>query len=128
MGNAPPPPADVPSRLRSEERRLRTTAGGAESGDGSELPPARPLLLVLRDVLANLPPAEKARFRLEQIRLDEGHVSLEGQARAISDAQALAAALRQVHAMHVDDPRTQQLGPQPGSSTEPAVGFTINAS
>jgi len=126
MGNANAP-ADVPSRLRSEERRLRLAAGGAERADLPELPPDRPLLQLLHDVLACLPPAQKARFRLEQIRLEDGHLSLQGEARGISDAQVLAAALRQVQGLHVEDPHTQQLGPQSGGGGEPTVGFTIDA-
>jgi hypothetical protein len=101
-------PVDVRSRLKSEAR----VAGG---GDGSPQPDAVGGLLVLRDLLTNLP--GETRFRVSELRLDRGAFTLEGDVPTHGDAEAIAVALRRRDGFEVQSPRTEQRGP--------VVGFTI---
>lgn len=124
-----PVPADVKSRLASEERSLRGLAGG----EPSARPPDAPGLLALRDLLAGLP--TDVRFRLLEARLDGAKFTLEGQANTHGDADAVAAALRQggtdgpqARRFVVDPPRTEQLpAASEGGGSQP-VSFTITGS
>lgn len=106
-------PTDVTSRLASEERKLR-----ALNGNGADAPPRASALIVLRDTLSHLPP--KVRFRLSELRLADGEVSLTGEARSHADAEALAAAL-QAGGFAVTLPRTEQVGMM-------GVNFTMSGS
>jgi hypothetical protein len=112
-----PVPQDVPSRLESEERSLRGL-----SGDASAPPPDDAGLLTLRDLMTHLPPPADLRYRILELRLDKDRFTLEGQAPAHADADAIAAALRQPRAFDVEPPRTERL---PGGDANAATGVSF---
>jgi hypothetical protein len=105
-----PLPADVRSRLASELRR-----GGGAGPAGARF--SERGLATLRDLITFLP--DDVRFRVYELRLDNGAFALVGEARSHGDAQAVAASLRRRPGFSVEPPRTQQ---SPGRG----VGFTIN--
>jgi hypothetical protein len=106
-------PVEVQPRLASEERRLR-----ALSGMSSESPDMKSALLLLREALMRLP--DHLRFRILEIRIENDHLHIDGEARAHSDADAIAAALRTRRGFDVDPPRTDALAQR-------GVRFTITA-
>lgn len=116
-------PVDVQSRLASEALSLRAmtgddpnaTAAAATAGAGESGP------VTLRDLLAALP--DDVRFRVLEVRLDEGRLTLEGQALAHGDADAIAAALRRGGRFDVGPPRTEQLAGEGAG-----ISFTIAGS
>jgi hypothetical protein len=103
------PPADVRSRLMSEERSLRAAGGEGASA----APPSG--LIVLRDLVNKLP---DTRFRIQEIRVEEGKFTLEGQAKSHDDADAIAEAVSAGGRFAADPPRTEQLAGQ-------GVSFTL---
>ncbi len=105
-----PVPADVRSRLESEERRLR----GLSGDDGSAPPPTDAGLVTLRDLIMHLPPDRDVRYRVLEVRLDQGRFAVEGQATAHGDADSIVASLKRGGAFVVEPPRTEQLN---GSTT-----------
>jgi hypothetical protein len=119
-------PADVRSRLEAEERRLRGL-----SGDDSAPPPAEAGLVTLRDLITHLPGDRDVRYRVLEVRLDQGRFALEGQATAHGDADSIAAALKRGGAFVVEPPRTEQLMSAAGSDDKASggggkgVAFTI---
>lgn len=118
-----PVPVDVRSRMLSERQALRAQNG--EMGDDgigttAGLPPAQASagLASLRDLLAAFP--RGLRFRVVELRLDEGKLLIEGQARSHGDADAIATALRKGGEFAVEPPRTEQL-----TGISKGVAFTI---
>ena len=108
-------PPDPQSRLASEYRRLqRVTGGGGEGRAG-----APSALSLLHRVLTRLP--RDVRFLVHDLRLGDGHVYMEGQARSHADAEAVAAGLREAGAFQVELPRTEQV---PGTAS---VNFSLAA-
>jgi hypothetical protein len=114
-----PIPDDVRSRLESEERSLRGV-----SGDASAPPPDDAGLVTLRDLMAHLPPPTDLRYRILELRLDKDRFTLEGQAPAHADADAIAAALRQRRTFEVEPPRTERL-PSGDANAATGVSFTL---
>jgi hypothetical protein len=118
-----PVPADVASRLASEERALR----GVSGGDASAPPPESPGLLTLRDLVSHLP--SDVRYRVLDLRLEPGRFTVEGQALSHGDADAIAASLRRHGAFDVRPPRTEQLAdPSAAGAGATAVSFTLTGS
>jgi len=115
-----PVPADVRSRLESEERSLRGL-----SGDSAAPPPDQNGLLTLRDILTRLPAESTLRYRVLELRLDRQRFTLDGQAASHGDADRIAAALRKDKSLVVEPPRTEQL-PGTGDAAGKGVSFTIN--
>ncbi len=110
-------PLDIPSRLRSEEQRLR----GASGKSAATPVPSRiltvPILVLLRDSLGSLP--AELPFHLNEIRFNDDHFAFQGSARTLADASALTDALRNQAGLTVDGPMIQQ-------SADHGVNFTIN--
>jgi hypothetical protein len=106
-----PVPVGITSRLAGEDRRLLGVAG-----DAPELPAGRSALPHLHDLLTRVPP--DVRLRVLEVRIDDGKLIVDGQARTHGDAEALAVSLRRDGAFVVDEPRTEQLG-------EGGVSFTL---
>lgn len=98
-------PVGVQTRLASDLRRLRGVRG-----ETTELPSGVEALTVVQQVLAALP--ADLRFRLLEIRVEHGRLSLSGEVRSHGDADRIAAALRK-QGLRVSPPSTQQL-PQQG--------------
>lgn len=105
-------PPSVASRLKSELMRLSGT-----SGLGEDVPDQPSALETLRLIASALP--ANLRMRLTEVRIGPTEVLIEGQARAHSDAEVFAQALKK-KGFAVDPPRTENL-PRQG------VGFTLVA-
>src|SRR5207248_1647357 len=86
-------------------------------------------LVTLRDLITHLPPDKDLRYRVLEVRLDQGRFTLEGQAAAHGDADSIVASLRRGGAFTVEPPRTEQLvlstGPDEKSGNK-GVAFTIS--
>lgn len=114
------------SRLQSEERRLTAAAGGpvgggvggSAAGGGS----SASVLPALYAALARLP--DDVRFRVGELRLSDGKLTIEGQAKTHADAEAVAAALRADGGFAVELPRSDQVG---GGGATGVVSFTLTA-
>jgi type II secretory pathway component PulL len=106
-GQAVPP--DVRSRLLSEARQVSDAPAGAAAAQAGDL-------VVLRDVLSYLP--GETRFRVSDLRVEDGEFVLEGEARSHGDAEAVAASLRRRAGFTLAPPRTEQRAGR-------AVGFTL---
>jgi hypothetical protein len=102
-------PADIESRLASEERRVHLAG---IPGDFS----SRSALLTLRDALTHLP--TDVRYRLSDIQLTGADITLTGQSRTHADADRLAMSLRAIPAFDIPPPRTEQ-------SADNLINFTI---
>ena len=105
-------PRGVRTRLQSELRKIAGTRGGA-----SETPEHRDAVLLLQDLLRELP--EDLRYRLLEVRIEPGRFYLVGETRSHSDADIIAAAVRRA-GMAVSPPSTQQLA-------EKGVEFRLSA-
>jgi hypothetical protein len=103
----------VKLRLASEEKRLRMVAG-----EQTEMPLHPSVMSPLYELLSRLP--TDVQFHVTQLRLGEGKLFLEGEAKSHGDADALAAALRTDHAFEIEPPRTEL--------TPHGVLFTLNGS
>lgn len=103
-------PTGIESRLRSVRRQLHAPAAAAPGA-----PDAMP---ALHELLTHLP--ADLRYRIGQIDVESGRLTLEGDVRSHEDADRLAAALRRSTVLRVEDPQTQQI--------RDAVRFTISAS
>ena len=117
------PPADVLSRLASEERRLHGLRGDVSA-------PARQRdgLLALRDLITHLPATDQLHYRVLELRLDPDRFTLEGQARAHRDADVIATSIRKEGMFSVEPPRTEQLGgrDRADASGDAGVSFTVS--
>ena len=83
-------------------------------------------MVALRDLLTRLP--ADVRYRVLEIRLDQGRFTLEGQVNSHGDADAIAAGLREGgkgRAFSVELPRTEQPADAAGEAGK-AVSFTID--
>ena len=109
-----PVPPLVLARLGSEAKALGGGRGGADATGAG--PPA---VALLRGLLASLP--ADVRFRLTDVRVADGTVSVEGTVPTRADADVVAAAVRAGTGLAVDTPLTQQDGPR-------AVHFTLGGS
>lgn len=98
-------PVDVRSRLESEARRMR-----AVSGNSSELPQTPSSLNMLHATLSRLP--DYLRYRVLEIRIEGDQLYLEGEARAHSAADTVAASLRKQQGFEVEPPRTERMNNQ----------------
>jgi hypothetical protein len=105
-------PLNVLGRLRAEHRRAQALAG-LEVLPVDRGPSA---LMLLCRCLAALP--AELRFRVDELRIEEGRMYLEGEVRSHGDAEVLASALRQRGGVDVDAPRSEQRG-------ERTVAFTL---
>jgi type II secretion system protein L len=94
-------PVGVLTRLRSELSKLQ----GLRGDDGS-LPSRVSSLVVLERLLKSVP-ADK-RFRLLEVRIEEGRLYLDGETRVHSDAEAIAQQLR-AEGFKVSPPKSQRL-------------------
>jgi type II secretory pathway component PulL len=96
-------PAGIVSRLRSEHGKLT-----AAKSSPSPVASASATRLLYR-VLAGLP--RDVRYRLFEIRVEEGRVDLDGEVLSHGDADLIASALR-AQELNVELPRSQQLPSQ----------------
>jgi hypothetical protein len=101
-------PPDVVAAVNREFQQLQGTRSIS-----SELPVRADASAVLQNLLSTLP--KDLRFRLPEIQIEEGRISLGGEVRSNADADKIAAALRQ-GGFTVESPKTQRLSDQ---------GFTI---
>lgn len=99
------PPASVRSRLASEVQRLSRPEGEMPGGL-----PATSALVLLKDTLAGLPAT--ARYRVDEIRLADGQLRLEGQAGSHSDINQIVDSLRQHSRLSIEPLRVEQLASQ----------------
>jgi type II secretory pathway component PulL len=97
-------PVGVATRLRSELAKLKGL-----KGDDSTLPDSVAAITVLERLLKSVP-ADK-RFRFLEIRIEEGRLYLDGEARVHSDAETIAQRLR-AEGFEVSSPKTQRLDNQ----------------
>jgi hypothetical protein len=100
-------------RFMSEQRKFEGL-----SGEATAIPQPPSAFMLLRQTLSNLP--ANLRFRLLEMRFSPEFIDLEGQARTHSDADVIAATLRQHAGLIVEPPRTEQLSGQ-------GVRFNIHA-
>lgn len=94
-------PTGIKSRLESELAKLKGL-----QGDDVSLPDNSPATTLLHRLLASMP--TDRRFRLLEIRIEDGRVYLDGEVRDHSDAEAIAQRLR-AQGFEVPAPRTQRL-------------------
>ncbi len=108
-------PPGISARLMSVERRLRSAGGatggnqidaGNLSGGGVSERGGESALLGLRLLLTSLP--ADVRYRVSELQIDSGKLTLRGQVASHADADAIAAALRR-GGLSVDAPQTRQL-------------------
>ncbi len=111
---------DIPSRLASEERRLRLLTG--QSTDAPTQPSA---MVLLRQVLARISP--DTQCQVNELRLGEGKLYVEASAPSHASGAAFAAALSADRTFAIDSPRSEQIGEGKGvaivvtgSSAQPA--------
>jgi len=118
-----PVPADVRSRLEAEERNVRGLSGGDTAAPADR----RSALVTLRELVTHLPEEEAVRYRILELRLDGGdRFTLEGQATAHGDADAIAASLKRGNAFTVEPPRTEALTGATGDAAARGVAFTLS--
>jgi type II secretory pathway component PulL len=96
-----PVPVAVDARLQSEVTRLKGIRG-----EGNDLPELTPYLSVLERLFQGLP--ESLRFRLLEVRIENGRLYLVGQVRAHGDADRIADGLRAA-GLEVASPNTHRL-------------------
>jgi type II secretory pathway component PulL len=94
-------PTGIRNRLESELSKLRGL-----QGEDSSLPSTLPVPLLLHRLFAALP--EDRRFRLLEIRIEDGRLYLDGEVRDHSDAEAIAQRLRS-QGFEIPPPPTQRL-------------------
>ena len=104
-GKRPAEGLNIRSRLATEERRLRALAG-----ESLELPSRPSALVLLHRVLERLPAADGARCQIDELRIEEEKLYIEGTAPSHADAAMFATALGTGGAFDVESPRTAQLG------------------
>lgn len=97
-------PTGITTRLRSELAKLK----GLRGDDGT-LPTNTSTVVVLKELLAALP-VDK-RIRLLEIRIENGRLYLDGEARAHSDAELLTQRIRG-QGFEAPSPKTQRLDDQ----------------
>jgi hypothetical protein len=94
-------PIVIRSRLESELTQLRGVRG--DTKDLPHIPLALPLVAELLEAM----PADR-RFRLEEIRVEDGQLYLDGEVREHSDAEAIAELLR-TRGFKLPSPHTHRL-------------------
>ena len=94
-------PVAVNTRLQSEVTRLKGVRG-----ESTDLPQVTPYLGVLERLLQALP--ESLRFRLLEVRIENGRLHVVGQVRAHGDADRIADGLRSA-GLDVGAPNTNRL-------------------
>ncbi len=94
-------PVAVNTRLQSEVMRLKGLRG-----ESTDLPQLTPYLSLLERLFRSLP--ESLRFRVLDIRIDNGRLYVVGQARAHGDADRIADGLRAA-GLEVASPTTHRL-------------------
>jgi type II secretory pathway component PulL len=99
------PNKPVPSGIRSRLESALTQLKGVR-GDASNLTKTAPVLPVLAPLLAALP--TEMRFRILELRIEDGQLYLDGEAREHGDAVTIAALLRK-SGFDVAAPRSQRL-------------------
>ncbi len=109
-------PIGIQSRLQSEWSRLQGVHGNPSE---SAVRPAQRALPIMAALLERLP--NDLRYRVNETRIEDKRLILQGEARSIQDADQIAAALRLHRGFHVDAPRTERLTEVEG------VRFTITA-
>jgi hypothetical protein len=97
-------PAGIESRLLAVRRQL----GQVESGSAPSTADGPDAFLALRDILQNLP--ADVRYRITDLEIDDGRLSLQGQVRTLADADAIARALRRIPGFSIDAPQIPELG------------------
>jgi hypothetical protein len=103
------PPLDVVGRLRAEVRKARAL-GGPRGADVAAEPDAKQLLCL---ALAALP--SDVRFRVDELRVEDGKLYVQGRSRSHGDAETLASALRGGGGFAIEATRSEQRG---GSEVE----------
>jgi hypothetical protein len=94
-------PAGIRSRLESELSQVK-----GMRGETKDLPKTNPVLPVLRPLLAALP--ADVRFRILELRIEDGQLYIDGEAREHGDAVTIAGLLRR-NGFAVAAPRSQRL-------------------
>jgi type II secretory pathway component PulL len=94
-------PIAIHARLQSELARLKGVRG-----ERTDLPESTPFLAVLEPLLEALP--ADLRYRLLEVRIENGQLYLVGQVRAHGDADRIAEALRAA-GLEVASPQTNRL-------------------
>lgn len=108
-----PLPANMKSRLASEEKKLRGVSGAA-----GELPSRLSALNQMYDVLRSLP--RDLRYRVLEMRFAGERLYLEGQSRTHGDAEVVAESLRKTGLLQVDAPQSEQ-------RADNSVAFSLSA-
>jgi hypothetical protein len=116
-----PLPVGIESRLRAVQLQLRG-ANRAEQAGGTDAGGTPDALSSLHDLLSNLP--TDARYRINELDLDGGRLSLRGEVSTHGDADAVATALRRARQFTIDDPQTQQLE---GSAVRFSISGTVHS-
>ena len=94
-------PPNVKARLESDHRWIQGVRG-----QSVELPDQASALVTLHEALRRLP--RDLRYRLDELRLGEKELFIEGQARTPADADRIAAALRAQVGFEVGPPQTER--------------------
>lgn len=97
-------PVGIATRLRSELAKLQ----GLKGEDGT-LPERTSAIVILERLLKSIPTDK--RFRLLEIRMEEGRLYLDGETRVHSDAESIAQRLRG-EGFSVTPPKSQRLDDQ----------------
>ncbi|MEM9420561.1 MAG: type II secretion system protein GspL [Planctomycetota bacterium] len=95
-------PSAILSRFRSEAARAKGMAGTDDT-----LPSPATTLADLEQVLQGLP--ENLRFRILELRIETDRLYLDGQARSHTEAEQIAARLREHVDFKLEPPRTQNI-------------------
>jgi len=112
-------PPGIALRVASERIRLEgLTRRARGSGDDASLPDGNALLAALRDLVAAIP--TEVRLFVQDLRLDEGHLSLRGTAKTHAEAERIAKALRTVDGVTPSPPRSD-------TRREGGVNFSLHA-
>ena len=114
-----PCPPGVTLRVASERIRLEgltRSAGRAEAADSTV--EITPLLDTLRDIAAAIP--DDVRLFVQDLRIDERHLALQGTARRHTEAEQIAKALRKIPGLVPAPPRSDAR--KPGG-----VNFSLHA-
>jgi hypothetical protein len=118
-----PVPANILTRLRSEERAL--LAGTAPGGDRPALPSVMPTLHSVLAGFSSLGP--ETRIELQDLRLEDNQFALDGLARNRGDVAQLADALDHAGHLRTTPAQTEQAGGAggPGATAGAGIHFLL---
>lgn len=95
-------PAGVAMRLASERKRLE----GLTLSSGPQMPERTDALAVMHQIVASLPP--DLRLDLQEVRIENGNVTLRGRTRDHRGAEQLAAAVNKSGSLQCASPQTER--------------------